>query len=119
MHAPPLLTNSQRACAGYYQAIEFAIEMGLSRVEAGAQGEHKLSRGYMPVLTRSGHYMRDPSFRAAVSKSLVAEREQTYVMLAMLSTRQNPYKGDAVRHLKSQGLRIEGSRIVVNESQVQ
>jgi predicted N-acyltransferase len=107
------------ATAGYYQAIEFAIELGLSRVEAGAQGEHKLSRGYMPVFTRSGHYLRDPSFREAVSKSVVAEREQMYMMLTMLSTRQSPYKGDADHHLRSQGLRIEGSRIVVDESQAQ
>ena len=46
----------------YHQAIEFAIEQGLARVEAGAQGEHKLARGYRPVTTYSAHYIADPRF---------------------------------------------------------
>ena len=58
----------------YYQAIEFAIERGLKRVEAGAQGEHKLSRGYGPVPTWSAHFIADPNFRAAVAEYLDAER---------------------------------------------
>jgi Peptidogalycan biosysnthesis/recognition len=49
------------------QALEAAIEMGLPRVEAGAQGEHKIQRGYLPSLTHSSHYIRDPDFRGAVS----------------------------------------------------
>jgi predicted N-acyltransferase len=61
----------------YYQAIEFAIEHGLSRVEAGAQGEHKLARGYRPVITRSAHDIADPSLRRAVAAYL--EQERTYV----------------------------------------
>ena len=44
----------------YYQAIDFAIQHKLARVEAGAQGEHKLARGYMPVTTYSAHYIADP-----------------------------------------------------------
>ncbi len=58
----------------YYQAIEAAIARGLARVEAGAQGEHKLSRGYRPVPTYSAHYLPDPGFRAAVEDFLQAER---------------------------------------------
>ena len=59
--------------ACYYQAIEFAIARGLARVEAGAQGQHKVQRGYMPVHTYSAHYIRDPRFRAAIEDFL--ERE--------------------------------------------
>jgi predicted N-acyltransferase len=58
----------------YHQAIEAAIERGLERVEAGAQGPHKLSRGYEPVPTRSAHYIPDPGFRRAVADFLAAER---------------------------------------------
>jgi len=58
----------------YYQAIDAAIELGLDRVEAGAQGGHKLARGYEPVATTSMHYIADPSFRGAVSDFLERER---------------------------------------------
>ena len=61
----------------YHQAIDFAIARGLSTVEAGAQGEHKLARGYMPVTTHSAHYIADPQFRAAVAHYL--ERERRYI----------------------------------------
>ncbi|WP_116133038.1 GNAT family N-acetyltransferase [Tropicimonas sp. IMCC34043] len=57
----------------YYQAIDFAIEQGLSTVEAGAQGEHKLARGYLPVTTHSAHWIADPGFRRAVDQFLRAE----------------------------------------------
>ncbi|WP_448952866.1 GNAT family N-acetyltransferase [Labrys neptuniae] len=58
----------------YHQAIEFAIERRLKRVEAGAQGEHKLARGYRPVTTYSAHYIADPGFRRAVDDYLAHER---------------------------------------------
>ena len=58
----------------YYQAIELAIERGLKRVEAGAQGGHKLARGYEPVQTWSAHWIADSGFRAAVSDFLERER---------------------------------------------
>lgn len=58
----------------YYQAIEAGIEMGLSRVEAGAQGEHKLARGYEPVTTHSAHYLTHPGLRDAVDNFLTHER---------------------------------------------
>ncbi len=60
--------------ACYYQAIEFAIERGLARVEAGAQGEHKIGRGYLPVETRSFHYIVDRNFAAAVADFLSREK---------------------------------------------
>ena len=60
--------------ACYYAAIDFAIERGLARVEAGAQGQHKLQRGYEPVPTYSAHWIRDPNFRRAVERFLEAER---------------------------------------------
>jgi uncharacterized protein len=59
----------------YYQAIDAAIARGLARVEAGAQGEHKLARGYAPVTTWSAHYIPDPGFRRAVADFLQRERE--------------------------------------------
>ena len=59
----------------YYQAIEAAIARGLQRVEAGAQGEHKLARGYEPVPTWSAHFIPNPGFRRAVAESLERERE--------------------------------------------
>jgi uncharacterized protein len=59
----------------YYQAIDAAIELGLARVEAGAQGGHKLARGYEPVTTVSAHWIADPGFAAAVADFLERERE--------------------------------------------
>ena len=58
----------------YYQAIEFAIAHKIARVEAGAQGEHKLARGYLPNKTYSAHYIADPSLRRAIAEYLVRER---------------------------------------------
>ncbi len=58
----------------YYQAIDLAIAEGMTRVEAGAQGDHKLARGYLPTMTHSLHWMRDPGFSDAVERYLVAER---------------------------------------------
>jgi hypothetical protein len=58
----------------YYQAIDFAIGHGLAKVEAGAQGPHKLARGYEPVTTRSLHWIPDPGFRRAVADYLKQER---------------------------------------------
>ena len=59
----------------YYQAIDFAIARGLTKVEAGAQGEHKLLRGYMPEETYSAHYIAHPGLRRAVDHFLTQERE--------------------------------------------
>ncbi len=61
----------------YYQAIEYAITHKLPRVEAGAQGEHKIARGYMPVTTYSAHFIADPALRRAIADYL--KRERAYV----------------------------------------
>jgi uncharacterized protein len=58
----------------YYQAIQYAIEHKLARVEAGAQGEHKISRGYLPTTTYSAHYIVDPGLRRAIEDFLKQER---------------------------------------------
>lgn len=58
----------------YYQSIEWALEHGLTIVQAGAQGEHKLTRGYAPVRTYSAHFIPHPQFRAAVARFLEEER---------------------------------------------
>ena len=57
----------------YYQAIDHAIAQGLARVEAGAQGEHKLARGYLPRVTHSMHWVADPGFAGAIAQYLDAE----------------------------------------------
>lgn len=81
----------------YYQAIAYAIETGLKRVEAGAQGEHKLSRGYMPVTTYSAHWIADPSLRRAVARYLAEERRAVAATTAVLAE-YGPYrKGDALK----------------------
>jgi predicted N-acyltransferase len=61
----------------YHQAIDFALSKGLKRVEAGAQGEHKLARGYTPVTTHSAHFITHPGLRRAIADYL--ERERTEV----------------------------------------
>ena len=71
----------------YYQAIDEAIARGLSRVEAGAQGQHKIARGYGPVQTTSAHWIADPGFRSAVADFLEREREGVAVDAEWLSAR--------------------------------
>ncbi|HXS07844.1 MAG TPA: GNAT family N-acetyltransferase [Rhizomicrobium sp.] len=78
----------------YYQAIDFAIARGLSKVEAGAQGEHKLLRGYMPEETYSAHYIAHKGLRRAVDQFLVQEREAVSEHIGELA-RHGPFrKGD-------------------------
>ena len=77
----------------YYQAIDFAIAHGLTRVEAGAQGEHKLDRGYMPSATWSAHWLADPGLAHAVSVFLRQERAMVEETLAVLAE-QGPYRMD-------------------------
>ena len=71
--------------ACYYQAIEFAIAHKLARVEAGAQGPHKLARGYLPEQTYSAHWIRDPALRRAVADYLKRERAAVGREIAMLA----------------------------------
>jgi uncharacterized protein len=68
----------------YYRAIDAAIALRLSRAEAGAQGQHKLARGYRPVPTFSAHYIADPNFRRAVADYLEAERNAVVREMAAL-----------------------------------
>ncbi|MEQ1930452.1 MAG: GNAT family N-acetyltransferase [Parvularculaceae bacterium] len=75
----------------YHQAIEFAIEAGLARVEAGAQGEHKIARGYEPVATRSAHWIADPPFRRAIEKYLTEERTQVAAQIEALRA-ETPFR---------------------------
>ena len=75
----------------YYRAMDFAIAHGLARVEAGAQGEHKLARGYLPSPTWSLHWMRDPGFAAAVGEYLQAERDAVDEEISVL-TDYGPFK---------------------------
>lgn len=75
----------------YYQAIDAALERGLKRVEAGAQGEHKLARGYEPVATWSAHWIADSGFRDALEHYLEEEREAVEFELEALSA-HTPFK---------------------------
>ncbi|MGE3147313.1 MAG: GNAT family N-acetyltransferase, partial [Pseudorhodoplanes sp.] len=75
----------------YHQAIDFAIDRGLKVVEAGAQGEHKLARGYQPVTTRSAHHLVNPGFRRAVEDYLKRERREVAKMGEYLAE-HTPFK---------------------------
>jgi len=75
----------------YHQAIEFAIANKINRVEAGAQGEHKLARGYVPVTTHSAHYIAHPGLRRAVADYLSGERREVEAIGEFLA-QHSPYK---------------------------
>lgn len=75
----------------YYQAIDYAIAHGLRRVEAGAQGEHKIQRGYLPRPTYSAHYIAHPGLRQAVAQFLEVERVEMRAAMAALA-QEGPYK---------------------------
>ncbi len=77
--------------ACYYQAIDYAIAHGLARVEAGAQGEHKIQRGYLPVETASAHWIADAGFRGAVGDFLKRERAAMIRDIAALAE-LSPYR---------------------------
>lgn len=77
--------------ACYYQAIEAAIELNLDKVEAGAQGEHKIQRGYLPVTTYSCHYILDETFRKVLEDFLVRETTQVNLVTKMLQD-SGPFK---------------------------
>lgn len=78
----------------YYQAMDFAIARGLACVEAGAQGEHKLARGYLPVRTYSAHWIANPSFRSAVEHYLERERQYVEEGIAVLGE-HSPFRHSA------------------------
>ena len=78
----------------YYQAVEWACRHGLACVQAGAQGEHKVARGYEPVITTSAHFIPNGSFRNAVAEFLEAEREGVSVEVDWLR-RDLPYRSSS------------------------
>jgi predicted N-acyltransferase len=78
----------------YYQAIEWAIDNGLGSVQAGAQGEHKLGRGYEPVITRSAHFIPNRSFRSAVAEFVDSERAGVAAEVEWLR-RDLPYRSSS------------------------
>lgn len=71
--------------ACYYRALDFAIAHGLRQVEAGAQGEHKVARGYQPVATHSAHWIADPRLAQAVARAVAAERHSVAAHMAELA----------------------------------
>ncbi|CAH9069711.1 unnamed protein product [Cuscuta europaea] len=77
--------------ACYYQAIEAAIELKLQKVEAGAQGEHKIQRGYLPVTTYSSHYLLDEDFRDAIGEFLAREAAEVRLVMKLLHD-SGPFK---------------------------
>ncbi|NRA98981.1 MAG: N-acetyltransferase [Rhodobacteraceae bacterium] len=79
--------------ACYYQAIDFAISQDMLRVEAGAQGDHKLARGYLPVQTHSLHWIGEPRFRDAIAQYLDAERAAVDEEIEVLTT-YGPFRRD-------------------------
>ncbi len=76
----------------YYQAIEHAIHLGLARVEAGAQGPHKIARGYLPVPVYSAHYIRDPALRVPVARYLEQERQAVREEMDWLAEEYSPFR---------------------------
>jgi uncharacterized protein len=75
----------------YYQAIDFAIARGFKLLEAGAQGEHKLARGFLPSLTYSAHKIRDPAFERAIGEYIASEKEILQGIIEEYAS-HNPYK---------------------------
>ncbi len=76
----------------YYQAIEWAIDHGLARVEAGAQGQHKIARGYLPRPVYSAHFIADPALRGPVERFLQQERAGVEQEMEWLETEYSPFK---------------------------
>lgn len=77
--------------ACYYQAIEYAIKNKISLIEAGAQGTHKLARGYEPTATHSAHWLTQPGFRSAVEQFLISEKQNVDAEIEYLSG-HTPFK---------------------------
>jgi predicted N-acyltransferase len=76
----------------YYQAIEWAIERGLARVEAGAQGRHKIARGYLPAPVYSAHYIADAALRTPVERYLERERVGNEADMEWLAEEYSPFR---------------------------
>jgi predicted N-acyltransferase len=76
----------------YYQGIDYCLREGLTRFEPGAQGEHKLARGFLPALVRSRHWIADPTFAEAIGAWCAQESESVRSYAAMLSA-HSPFRG--------------------------
>jgi uncharacterized protein len=76
----------------YYQAIEWAIGRGLARVEAGAQGQHKIARGYLPRPVYSAHYIADPALRGPVERFVMQERQGVEQEMEWLAEEYSPFR---------------------------
>ncbi|MBS0332982.1 MAG: N-acetyltransferase [Proteobacteria bacterium] len=76
----------------YYQAIEWAIGRGLARVEAGAQGQHKIARGYLPKPVYSAHYIADPALRGPVERFVMQERQGVEQEMEWLAEEYSPFR---------------------------
>ncbi|MGZ6020783.1 MAG: GNAT family N-acetyltransferase, partial [Phenylobacterium sp.] len=76
----------------YYQAIEWAIGRGLARVEAGAQGQHKIARGYLPRPVYSAHYIADPALRGPVERFVMQERQGVEQEMEWLADEYSPFR---------------------------
>jgi predicted N-acyltransferase len=76
----------------YYQAIDFAIARGLSRVEAGAQGQHKIARGYLPSPVWSAHFIADPALRDPVARYLDGERPAVAAEIEAIKAELSPFR---------------------------
>src|SRR6185437_3539147 len=81
--------------ACYYRAIDFAIARGLARVEAGAQGQHKIQRGYLPTPVYSAHWIRDPGFARAVADFVKRERRALENEMEQLEETLSPFRREA------------------------
>ena len=92
----------------YYQAIDFAIERGLQRVEAGAQGPHKIARGYVPKATYSAHWVRDTGFRDAVRRFVNEERRHVEHDIEWFAEHA-PFRKDLDLSRYRETVRIEGA----------
>jgi hypothetical protein len=78
----------------YYQAIDWAIGRGLARVEAGAQGQHKIARGYLPAPVYSAHYIADPALRGPVERFVMQERQGVEQEMEWLAEEYSPFRNE-------------------------
>ena len=76
----------------YYKPIELAITLGLNKVEAGAQGGHKIQRGYLPCETYSAHYLLNPDLQKAIEKYTFEEKKMVDQEINFIKKKLSPYK---------------------------
>ena len=99
----------------YYRAIDYCIRHNLALFEAGAQGEHKLSRGLLPVSTHSSHWLSHPQFYQAIAHHLEGESSQVESYMAHLSS-HSPFKGHPARSYDVQQRRADSGRKISEQA---